>query len=277
MNRPPAEPSRFCSGGNRNFPCPVLALDFDGVLCDSARETGITGWKAAATLWEDMAEPLPPQSLLESYCRVRPVIETGYEAIAMMRLLKDGEDPEELLDTFPHRLYEAVARSGTDTAGLKRLYGAVRDRWLRENPQEWLSLSPLYPGTSHVLNGLPAGTGCYIVTTKQERFVARLLDHQGVHFDAEHIFGLDRGMTKEAVVRRLMAHHPGDPIHLIEDRLATLKRFLARPDLAAVRLHMACWGYNTQAERREAMGLKIHLLKALSLPEILNTEYHSDR
>lgn len=241
----------------------VLALDFDGVLCDSARETGITGWKAAATLWGDMVEALPPRPLLERYCRARPVIETGYEAIAMMRLLRDGEDPEALLETFPRRLPEIIARSGTDVAGLKRLYGAVRDRWLREDPRGWLSLSPLYLGTSRVLNGLPPGTDCYIITTKQERFVARLLEHHGVRFDAGHIFGLDRGMTKEAVIRQLMAHHPGDPTHLVEDRLATLKRFLAQPDLAAVRLHMACWGYNTQAERREAEGLKIHLLMAL--------------
>jgi len=250
----------------------VFTLDFDGVLCDSARETGITGWKAATTLWKDMVEVLPPQPLLELYCRARPVIETGYEAILMMRLLQDGEDPDELLKTFPQRLPDAIAGSGTDTAGLKQLYGAVRDRWIREDPQGWLLLSPLYPGMDRALNRPPSGIDCYIITTKQERFVARLLEHHGVRFDGEHIFGLDRGMSKEAVVSRLMARHPGQPIHLVEDRLATLKRFLARPNLAAVRLHMACWGYNTQAERREARGLKIHLLTALSLPELAKVE-----
>ncbi len=256
---------------------PVLALDFDGVLCDSARETGITGWKAAAILWENTAEAVSPQSLLERYCRARPVIETGYQAILMMHLLKDGEDPEALLETFPHLIHAVVERSGTDTAGLKRLYGAVRDRWLQADPQGWLALSPLYPGTRRALNALPPGTDCYIVTTKQERFVVQLLEYNGVRFDAGHIFGLDRGMSKEAVIRHLMAHHPGRQIHLVEDRLATLKRFLARPDLAVVRLHMACWGYNTQAERREVKGLNIHLLTALNPPEFANTEYHSDR
>jgi len=254
----------------------VFALDFDGVLCDSARETGITGWKAATTLWEDMEGALPPRLLLERYCHARPVIETGYQTILMMRLIKDGEDPKELLETFPHRIHEVVEKSGTDVAGLKQLYAGVRDRWLQENPQEWLSLSPLYQGTPQALNERPPGTACYIVTTKQERFVTRLLGHNGVPFDTGHIFGLDRSMSKEAVVRRLMARHPGRPIHLVEDRLATLKRFLARPDLVAVRLHMACWGHNTQAERREAMGLKIRLLTALSLPELANTEHHSD-
>ena len=251
----------------------LLALDFDGVLCDSARETGITGWKAAGTLWEDMAEPLPPSPLLDEYCRARPVIETGFEAILMMRLLKDGEDPEELLETFPQRLAKSIERSGTDKAGLKRLYGSTRDRWIQEDPHGWLSLSPLYPGTGAALSALPPGTDCFIVTTKQERFVHQLLEFNEARFDPEHIFGLDRGMKKEAVLLELMARHPGRKVHMVEDRLPTLKRLAAQPDLKPVRLHIACWGYNTEADRREAARLKIHRLQALSLADIATTEY----
>lgn len=242
----------------------LLALDFDGVLCDSARETGITGWKAAGTLWSDMRGNLPPEPLLDAYCRARPVIETGYEAILMMRLLKDGEDPDGLLESFPLKLPETLARSGRAADDLKHLYGSVRDHWIRENAREWLSLSPLYPGTAEVLSSLPAGTDCFIITTKQERFVAQLLEFHGVPFDAEYIFGLDRGMRKEAVLRELMVRHHGPGIDFVEDRLATLKRLRARPDMANVRLHFACWGYNTEAERREAAHLNIHRLQALT-------------
>jgi phosphoglycolate phosphatase-like HAD superfamily hydrolase len=255
----------------------LLALDFDGVLCDSARETGITGWKAAGTLWEDMAEPLPPQQILDGFIRTRAVVETGYEAILMMRLLKDGEEPDELLETFPQRLHESMARSGSDATGLKRLFGSVRDRWIQDDPSGWLSLSPLYPGAAEALNALPPATGCYIITTKQERFVQHLLDYNRVRFAAGHIFGLDREMTKEAVLRRLMEQCPGCRIHFVEDRLATLKRLVAQPGLAAVGLHLACWGYNTEADRREAVRLKIHLLRELSLAGILNMEHEIDQ
>ena len=31
----------------------LLALDFDGVLCDSARETGMTAWRAGQAIWSD--------------------------------------------------------------------------------------------------------------------------------------------------------------------------------------------------------------------------------
>ena len=255
----------------------VLALDFDGVLCDSARETGITGWKAAGKLWEDMAEALPPERLLDAYCRARPVIETGYEAILMMRLLKDGGDPDALLESFQDRLPETIARSGVDTERLKDLYAGIRDRWIQEDPEGWLSLSPLYPGTAETLNALPPGIDCYIITTKQERFVERLLGYHGVQFDAARIYGLDRRMKKEAVLRELMECHPGGQIDFIEDRLGTLKRLSKQPDLASVRLHIACWGYNTEAECREAEHMNIHLLKTFSPEKILNAEYDFDQ
>jgi phosphoglycolate phosphatase-like HAD superfamily hydrolase len=255
----------------------VLALDFDGVLCDSARETGITGWKAAGKLWQDMVEDLPPERLLDAYCRARPVIETGYEAILMMRLLKDGEDPDELLENFPERLPETIERSGVDAQKLKGLYGAIRDRWIKEDPQGWLSLSPLYPGTVETLHAIPKGVECYIVTTKEARFVEQLLAYHSMHFDAARIYGLDRRMKKEAVLRELMVRHTGCPIDFVEDRLGTLKRLSLQKDLAPVRLHIACWGYNTETECREAVALNIHLLRVLSLEQITNAEYDFDQ
>ena len=34
----------------------IYALDFDGVICDSAVETAITGWKAAGSILERHAQ-----------------------------------------------------------------------------------------------------------------------------------------------------------------------------------------------------------------------------
>ncbi|HFD13311.1 MAG TPA: HAD family hydrolase, partial [Crenotrichaceae bacterium] len=50
----------------------IYALDFDGVICDSAVETGITGWKAATHVWNEMTGVLPDQVLLDAFRRVRP-------------------------------------------------------------------------------------------------------------------------------------------------------------------------------------------------------------
>ncbi len=71
----------------------LYALDFDGVICDSAVETAITGWKAAGQIWNDMPRTVPP-AMIERFREVRPIIETGYESILAMRLIHLGETTE---------------------------------------------------------------------------------------------------------------------------------------------------------------------------------------
>ena len=77
----------------------ITALDFDGVLCDSAVETSITGWKAACHLWDDMPAA-PNQSMIDRFRQVRPIIETGYESILAMRLLHEGDGVESILQRW---------------------------------------------------------------------------------------------------------------------------------------------------------------------------------
>ena len=54
----------------------LYAFDFDGVICDSAIETGITGWRVASKMWPDMPSDIP-SNMLDDFRQVRPLIETG--------------------------------------------------------------------------------------------------------------------------------------------------------------------------------------------------------
>nr|VFK19014.1 MAG: Phosphoglycolate phosphatase, HAD superfamily [Candidatus Kentron sp. LFY] len=249
-----------------------LALDFDGVLCDSVCETGISAWNACAVIWPEMSGGLPSEALLADYGRVRPVVETGHEAILVMRLLEMGVAPAEVIGRFPTWKARLLAEIDRDEDALKGLFGAVRDRCIATDAEGWSAMSPLYPGIKTFLQGLSAVVDAYIITTKQERFVRRLLDYNGVAFPSDRIFGLDRGVPKEAVLSDLSKRHPGSCWHFVEDRLATLVRVMECADLAPVRLYLANWGYNTRLDRESARGLKIAILDlcdllALTFPE----------
>jgi phosphoglycolate phosphatase-like HAD superfamily hydrolase len=236
---------------------PTLALDFDGVLCDSVAETAATAWRAGAGLWSDMTGPMPPAALLAGYRRARPVVETGYEAILVMRLLLDGLDSDELIAGYRGLADQAMRRSGRDVDGLKALFSATRDRWLTEDPDEWVSLSPFYPGVVDWLRGLAPDAHCCIVTTKEGRFVERLLAGNGIAPPPGGVYGLEQGRPKEAVLLELIAARGGETVCFVEDRLATLERCLARPDLSPLAPRLAGWGYNTEADRQRAGRLGI--------------------
>lgn len=243
----------------------VYALDFDGVICDSALETGISGWKAACRLWSDMPKEAPAD-MIESFRQIRPIIETGYEAILAMRMLHLGASVESLYGNYAAEFQRLMREAQVDSGELKALFGATRDQWIAADQAEWIWENPLYPGMAEKLAKLGRASTWYIVTTKQERFVKMILSGNQVDLPDERVFGLDRNMGKVDVLKLLLELHPGQPIHFVEDRLLTLLKVSQEPALAAVELFFGMWGYNTEEDKRLA---QTHEFKRLQLDEFL--------
>jgi len=229
----------------------IYALDFDGVLCDSAIETGITGWKAATHIWPDMKADLPASDMIERFRLLRPVIETGYEAILVMRLLFLGHDLDDIFADFSEKTQQLIEQSGNDIALLKQLFGQTRETWIDNNSRQWLEMNPLFSGVVDKLNQLDR-QNWYIVTTKQQRFVASILAANQIPIAEERIFGLERNKSKVEILLELLNKHPEHEIHFVEDRLPTLLNVLKNPDLNDIKLFFANWGYNTEQDKRIA-------------------------
>ena len=233
----------------------LLALDFDGVICDSAAETAISGWKAATRIWPDkFLEPLPPQEIVEEFRRIRPYLETGYQSIFMIRMLADGENEA----SFQYSLTEKFAVMLEDFKITKdrliKEFGTVRDEWIQNDLDSWLAPQNPYPGTIEALKSALVKHRVLILTTKQERFVKAWLSHFNVDFPAEDIIGLDRKTPKEETLAELVRANKKN-IHFVEDRLKTLQRVAAIPSLKRINLHYADWGYGTPAELKEAKSM----------------------
>lgn len=248
----------------------IYALDFDGVICDSAIETGITGWKAASQLWPEMSSHLPPQELIDQFRLVRPILETGYEAILMMRMLYEGENSESILSGFIEKKQTLIKTTGKDIDLLKQLFGTTRDTWIQQALPEWIAMNPLFPGMAKKLRQLVRHEPWYIVTTKQESFVTQILKANQIDIPANRIFGLDRNMSKLAVLTDLKNTHKDATIYFVEDRLPTLLNVVNNDKLQGVRLFFATWGYNTAEDKLEARQLDI---ESINIEDFIEIEY----
>jgi hypothetical protein len=74
----------------------LYALDFDGVLCDSCGESFISALKAAKIRWPQIFQSVDAATetwILEETRTVRPVVETGYENLLLVRLLLEIKLP----------------------------------------------------------------------------------------------------------------------------------------------------------------------------------------
>lgn len=231
----------------------LYALDFDGVICDSAVETAITGWKAASQIWPELPAK-PPVLFVEQFRQLRPALETGYEAILAMRLLHEGVAVETVYNQYQELTHALIDEAQLSIDELKRLFGSTRDQWIAADLADWVTMNPLFPGMASFLNQLNQHQAWVVITTKQERFVKQILTANGISLADEHIYGLDRNLSKVEVLRSLLNQQPDLKIRFVEDRLPTLVNVAKQADLQLVDLVFAAWGYNTANDKIDAIG-----------------------
>ena len=245
---------------------PIYALDFDGVICDSAIETAVTGWKAAQKIWQDMPESHPSQSLINDFRQIRPFLETGYEAILIMRLLYLEITVASLCQHYQQQLATLIQTKKLKIDQLKQLFGRTRDEWIKQSPQQWLEMNPLFVGIREQLETLGNNTW-YIITTKQKRFVKQILQANQISIDDACIYAMEAQMSKQETLSKLLKHHPDQSIIFIEDRLPTLLQMKNNTQLKTIKRQLANWGYNTENDKEKAQQ---HAIDIISLDQMIS-------
>lgn len=228
-----------------------LAFDFDGVLCNGLREYFQTSWRVYQQTWRS-ADIDPQADLAARFSRLRPVVEVGWEMPVVLRAIMQGVSDAEVLDGWPQIRQQLVQADDLDIGRMGELVDATRDQWIQHELDAWLDLHDLYPGVLERLRELQRQNIPFvIVTTKESRFVYRLLQRFDLNLGRDQVFGKDCQRPKPETLRRLKTSLPG-PIWFLEDRIAALKAVQAEPDLQDIRLFLADWGYNTALDREEA-------------------------
>ena len=244
----------------------VWALDFDGVLVDSARETGIAGWKTlGALLRKEPFVSAAPQASIDAFVLARPVLETGWEAALMLWLIAaEGVSGEALLSSFQVSLKErALAGLGLAKEQVMEAFHNARSTWIETEQEDWLASHGFYATAVAAAVALVAAEQqVYIVTTKSAEFATRLLAFAGIHLPQSRIFGLGSG-KKYDTLGKLLRETGAERAFFLEDRLAALSDVQAKGSDDVKRcttLALADWGYNLQTQREQARGLDMTVL-----------------
>ncbi|MBW4693730.1 MAG: HAD family hydrolase [Lyngbya sp. HA4199-MV5] len=251
----------------------VLALDFDGVLCNGMKEYFQTSWRAYCNLWQP-EDTTPPEGLAECFYRTRPVIETGWEMPLLVRSLLLGTPEAEILEHWSTIAKQQTAADGVEAAQLGAEVDGIRDRWIQRDVESWLAEHEFYPGIIPQLKiWLTSPTEVVIISTKEGRFIQQLLQQQNVDFTKLKILGKEVKRPKPETLRSLLTNHPPTAtVWFVEDRLQTLQAVQQQADLADVQLFLADWGYNTQIERDlAAHDPRIQLLSLQHFSQPLET------
>lgn len=237
----------------------ILALDFDGVICDGMIEYFQAAWRTYCQIWLSDSSVTSPNDLNPVFSRLRPVIETGWEMPILIRALLKGVSENQILQEWANISKQIITTENLNPAEIGVKLDYLRDRWIAEDLIGWLACHRFYPGVPQKLQQLIKNNfPVVIISTKEGRFIKQLLQQENIEIPADKIYGKELKRSKSEILKELA---PGENIWFVEDRLKTLQAVEKVPELAEVRLFLADWGYNTVTERKSVVNEpKIKLL-----------------
>ncbi len=232
----------------------VLALDFDGVLCDGLLEYFQTAWRTYYHLWTP-SHAVTSEEIAEQFYQLRPVVETGWEMPVLIQAILLEIPAVKIFDDWPAIAQQILLESKLQAVEVAAALDQERDQWIATDLSGWLALHRFYPGViARLKQFLATAVQPVIVTTKEGRFVEQLLQQQGIELASNQIFGKEVQRPKHQILRELLAAaayqlQDASELWFIEDRLKTLQSVQKQPDLTGVQLYLADWGYNTAVDR----------------------------
>jgi len=244
----------------------ILALDFDGVLCEGMREYFETTRRTYRAVWPD--DPPPGDELLPQFRTLRPVILTGWEMPVLLRAIVQARPAAAITRDWPHvrdEIVRADRHADHLVATLGRTLDEVRRKWIAADAEGWVEKNQPYCTLDELRRLVREPERAVLVTTKEGEFARRILAVWGVKL--ADIQGKEAGTHKCENLRTLIeafekARGRRPRLWFVEDRPETLEHVTTHSDLGDVGLFLADWGYNTPESRAAAAaGGRIRLLQ----------------
>jgi len=245
---------------------PLLVTDFDGVICDSAWESVLTGYNMYNRMQPPGGQRITsleeiPRTIQLEFRRLRAYLHGAEDFLPIMRAVHSGRpihceaDFNFFRDNSPEQLELS-----------KKLFYTERD-YLRQNEKSlWLDLNPFFPGIGEEFAKLHPFENVHILTTKRCEDVTEILHHNGIEFPEEQINAVDtsRKFSRLNDIARRTGFELQDVIY-IEDQINFLPPALA----AGAKVYLAGWGYVSPEQRDIAEAHSIPIIESAEYADII--------
>ncbi len=240
----------------------MLALDFDGVISDSAVESFLVALRTFTHIYPDSrfskdldtlagvdGGGIRSLSLYRDFLQLMPLGNRAEDFAVALKALEDGSPVDEQV------AFDRVRdRMGSQSlADFHHSFYRERERLREENIEAWLSLLTPYEEFIALLKRRAGEQILALATAKDRATVDVLLCAYGIEqlFARDCIVDKEQGRSKRAHLRTLSERLgiPFRQITFVDDKLNHLE------DVSGLgaRCVLAGWGYNGERERRGAL------------------------
>ena len=219
----------------------MLALDFDGVLCDALTECAAVTWHAVhspsgtepPTL--AVAVATMPEAFLVTFASIRPMARTLADFM-VAHVVPAGQSVDRR--QFDH--YRDLA--GPEVLAAQAESGErIRSHWRETEPEQWLALHTVYAEVATHLRSTRQPVA--IVSAKDAASIWAILTHHRLSGSVGTVYGSCVDKTPVlATLRAAQAGSDANPLLFVDDNL---DHALAAAQLPGVESRWAMWGYHT--------------------------------
>ena len=182
----------------------ILALDFDGVLCEGMREYFDTSRRTYTRMWPEATEP--DDNAFSAFRALRPVILTGWEMPVLLKAIVQGREADAITHDWVSVRDAIVRADGRPAETLVKTLGhtldEVRREWIAADLAGWLERNVPYCDLDEVRRLVAEPSRSVLVTTKEGEFARLILESWKVSMAS--IQGKEAGTHKCENLRSLI-------------------------------------------------------------------------
>ncbi len=251
----------------------VLAIDFDGVISDSALKSLFVSHNAYCRHfgpevkknfggelftfenWEQMKKKYSRQ--MEEYRRIRSYVELSGDFFVLIKII------EEQIEINNQEEFRKVRQQLVfDYSFFHDLFFQEKEKWQNKDFGRWFSLSPTYRDVvAGIKRFLSEGRKIVIATSNLGKAIHPAFhpDYLGFHIDLKDIFDKNYGKNKSDHMKAIAAQYnvKMNEIYFIDDQLS----YLEETQRLGVNVFMAGWGYCTAEQKEIARGKGITVIE----------------
>lgn len=214
----------------------ILALDFEGFICDGLNECLLVTWngyheKALSDFSDQGLTSLPPE-FVERFTYLRNFAKhIGHFFVSLLDPSPDissQEDFDAVYASLPSEVIDLFMQKVT----------SYREQARSARRAMWLNYYTLYPGMDTFLANVDVPT--YIVTAKDRESVIEILSNNALTFPSKNVFGEQRSKLTALALIKQLEQVSSDEIHFFDDHLMNV----LQAKNAGYRAYWATWGYH---------------------------------
>ncbi len=251
----------------------VLAIDFDGVISDSALKSLFVSHNAYCRHfgpevkknfgrelftfenWERMKRKYSLE--MKKYRQLRSYIELSCDFFVMIKII------EEQIEVHNQEDFRKIRNQMEfDYHFFHDLFFQEKEKWQKKDFRKWFSLSPVFEDVvSGIKKFLAEGQKVVIATSNLGKAIHPAFhpDYLGFHIDLKDIFDKNYGKNKSDHMKAIAEQYGVnfDDIYFIDDQLS----YLEETKLLGISVFLAGWGYCTEEHKSIAREQNITLIE----------------